>query len=86
MGKKVADILSGLSLTIEHKCAHCGKVFEVRRGNEWGYRGYGRRGGAKDGVYYCSWSCLRAAEQGKPKTRLRGTGYKGEMERKENTW
>lgn len=83
MSKKVVDIISGLSLTIETKCARCGKVFE-QRGDEWAYRGRGSRGGTQENVFYCSWGCMRAAEKDKPKPKLRGTGYKGEMKKEEN--
>ena len=75
MSKKAIDIIRSLELTIETRCAYCGKTFERYASHEWAYRGHGGRGAVQEGIYFCTYKCMRAAEQGKPKPRTRGTGY-----------
>lgn len=50
---------------IKRECPECGKKFEIC-GEDWGYTLNNK--GKK--YYYCSWSCLRAAEKRKPQTKI----------------
>lgn len=75
MGRKVDEIIKSSELTIETRCAYCGKTFERFGGHEWGYCGRNRRGKVERYVFYCSYKCMRAAEETKGNQRMRGTGY-----------
>lgn len=74
MSREPIDGTSAIyGLTTETICAHCGKLFERPAKRRWGWCGHGKNGSVRQGVYYCTYGCMRAAEAGKEC--LRGDGY-----------
>ena len=49
----------------DRKCPECGKIFDIPYPEAWAYKARVKKGKYESPIYYCSWTCMRAAEQRK---------------------
>lgn len=69
-----------------YECVKCGKKFVVPNREKYAYKGKVKVGHGKGSVtlraYYCSWSCLRAAEREEEEKVAEGRRIQAEKQKK----